>query len=85
MPHDVYLIHRDYDVFLGGSYDTRHLTQSFTTSNFYGSIYKVRHVLLLSLMINTTRGHYVFDLYVCLCVRTVVPCGGISDLRAIDF
>jgi len=44
--HDVYLIHRDYDVFLGGSHDTRLITNSFVTSNFYGTIQRVLHILL---------------------------------------
>jgi len=42
------LIHRDNEVFLGGSYDTRHLTQSFITSNFYGTIQKVQFTLLIA-------------------------------------
>jgi len=45
--HDINLIHRHSDVFLGGSYDTRLLTRSYITSNFRGTIEKVIHVLPL--------------------------------------
>ena len=43
--HDINLVHRNNDVFLGGSYDTRLLTQYFTNSNFHGTIHKVVFIL----------------------------------------
>ena len=47
LPHDINLVHRDSEVFLGGSYDTRLLTQSYINTNFYGTIQKVHNILLL--------------------------------------
>ena len=45
LTHDINLVHGNNDVFLGGSYDTRRLTQYFTSSNFYGTIQKVVYTL----------------------------------------
>jgi len=52
--HDINLIHRRNDVFLGGSYDTRLLTRSYVTSNFRGTIEKVNRILPLCCVLAQT-------------------------------